>query len=87
MDVPTFILRNEWNVICGKETRVSTAPYLTAETGMFFDDLNHFSIVLSEWARNRGDLHPRAWVMENMSDEVCAKKMLEIVRGVPVGCP
>ncbi len=78
MDVPTLMWGNKHNVIRGKGTRVSVAPYLTAQTGSFFEDANDLAVLLSKFQTGKISFSPRQWVLENMSDEVCAKKLLDI---------
>lgn len=78
-DVPTLIWRNpEDYSYQGKTYASSTAPYLTSETGLFFDDLEHFKTVFSQWTAKQNSYQPRCWVMKNMSDEVCAQRLWEI---------
>lgn len=77
-DVPTLIWRNEENVYQGRVFACSTAPYLGAQTGLFFDALADFGGGLSYWESHRYQFRPREWVLENMSDEVCATKLLDI---------
>jgi len=83
MDVPTLIWRNERKVIDGKETHVSTAPYLTPQTGRFFNDTADLSRLLGEIGAGEVSFAPRRWVLEYMSDEVCAGKLLELA-GIPL---
>lgn len=74
-NVPTLILRQTENVYRGRRFRCSTAPFLTDQTGLFFDDLNDFKEQFAYWQSHREQFAPRDWVMENMSDEVCAAKL------------
>lgn len=74
-DVPTLIWRNEIYLYRQKTLFGSTAPYLTDQTGLFFDSAHDFVSVLDQWAQNRARFRPRQWVLENMSDEVCARRL------------
>ena len=80
-DVPTLILKNTSNVYHGRRYACSTAPYLTSQNGLFFDDLEDFKTQFRYWETHRDQFTPRAWTLENMSDEVCAallyKKVIE----------
>lgn len=76
--VPTLIWRNETHKYQGKTFACSTAPYLSEETGAFFTDIADFETVFINWVNNRERFQPRKWVMENMSDKVCAQKLLDI---------
>ena len=71
-DVPTLIWRNTSNVSSGRRYECSTAPYLTSQNGLFFNDLEDFKIQFRYWEEHRERFTPRAWVLEHMSDEVCA---------------
>jgi hypothetical protein len=80
-DVPTLIWRNTSNVWGGRRFACSTAPYLTSQNGLFFDGLEDFKMQFAYWEAHREQFKPRAWTLENMSDEVCAsilcKKVFE----------
>lgn len=79
VDVPTMLWRNTTNVYKGRLYRCSTAPYLCDQNGLFFDDLEHFKQQFASWQANRANFAPRAWVLENMSDEVCARQLYKRV--------
>jgi len=81
-DVPTFIWNNHLNVYRGRSYLCSTAPYLTDENGIFFDDFYDFQIKFKQWEQGHFRFQPRKWCVENMSDEVCAKKLLDIIQSV-----
>lgn len=83
-DVPTLILRNTLNTYEGRKFNCSTAPFLTDATGLFFDDLTHFKIQFDFWQTHREQFYPRAWVFENMSDEVSARLLYRHVTGEEV---
>jgi hypothetical protein len=74
-DVPTLLWRNDYDVINGRLLKTSTAPYLCKENGLFFSDLEDFKKKVSYWQSNREEFTPRAWTLNNMSDEVCARKI------------
>ncbi|MEO5357098.1 MAG: hypothetical protein H7844_07360 [Nitrospirae bacterium YQR-1] len=85
-DVPTLV----WNPGVytlyentgrAKTVNVSSAPYLTAETGLFFRDFESFKEVFSEWESSPGAFNARRWVIENMSDELCAAKLTKLIHG------
>lgn len=77
-DVPTLIWRNTANTHRGRTYFCSTAPYLTSETGMFFDGMNDFESTFLKWKSKRDSFKPRRWVLENMSDEVSARELCRI---------
>jgi hypothetical protein len=78
-DVPTLIWRNTSNVWGGRRYVCSTAPYLTPQNGLFFDDLEDFKVKFAYWEAHREQFKPRAWTLENMTDEVCASMLYKKV--------
>jgi hypothetical protein len=70
VDVPTLLWKQDYVTYKGRTYRSSTAPYLTPQTGVFFQSLTEFEKVFEDWDNNRNQFHPRQWVLENMSDEV-----------------
>lgn len=81
-DVPTFIWNNHTNVYRGRSYLCSTAPYLTDDNGIFFDNFNDFQIKFNQWEKGHFKFQPRKWCLENMSDEVCAQKLIDIVHSI-----
>jgi len=85
--VPTLV----WNpgfvfhVVCGKNYvfECSSAPYLTNATGRFFRDLDGLTALLTEFAAGKLRLFPRPWVINNMTDTICARRLLAILTGQP----
>jgi glycosyl transferase family 1 len=51
----------------------SSAPYLAPANGRWFSDVTELAALLDEWDALRADLRPRDWVLENMTDEHCAR--------------
>ena len=80
-DVPTLIWRNIENSIRGRRYITSTAPYLSINTGLFFDDFENFKIIFAKWESMKDAFRPRQWVLENMSDEVCARLICQLAIG------
>ncbi len=79
VDVPTLLWKNTSNVHRGRKYHCSTAPYLCAQNGLFFDNFEDFKRKFSHWEANRGQFAPREWAVGNMSDEVCATNLYERV--------
>ena len=79
-DVPTLA----WNSgVCffgdrGVFCPASSAPYLCADTGLFFSDIEGFRRAWDVFERERRRFAPRAWVARHMTDEVCARKLAAI---------
>lgn len=59
---------------------ISTCPYLTKETGTTFFELRELEDILKKMPELLPTFAPRKWVLENMTDEVCARKFLNIVK-------
>jgi hypothetical protein len=76
MDVPTFVIDNRQRLVGGRPVEVSTAPYLSAATGRFWSDPEELEICLSAPALSR--FAPRDWMLDHMSDQVCARKLVAI---------
>jgi len=78
-DVPTLIWQNNSNVHRGRSYLCSTAPYLHPENGLFFDNLNDFKGKFEIWEASPDQFAARAWTLTNMSDEVSAGILHQIV--------
>lgn len=76
-DVPTLIKRNTQQVLHGRHLKVSTAPYLGSQNGLFFDDYDHFKVQICHFKKDHEQFTPRSWTLANMSDEVCAKQLYD----------
>ena len=82
MDVPTLAWdprgEAEWR---GRrfEARAS-APYLTAHTGRLWRSIDTLGAVCRGALSDRAAIHPRQWVLENMTDAICAAALLNIIR-------
>jgi len=82
-DVPTLL----WNQrtatfnhprFRGVPFPTTTSPYLTRETGLFFYSYDEFERAFQQWEGARATFRPRQWVLENMSDEVCARLLCDL---------
>ena len=78
-DVPTLLWKNTSNVYQGRRYKISTAPYLCTQNGLFFDDFEDFKTHFNYWQAHREQFTPRAWTLANMSDEVCASMLYKKV--------
>lgn len=81
MDVPTLAWDPrgiaEWR---GYTFRAgSSAPFLTAETGVLWREVDELGGVLDRALARRHAFRPRAWVLEHMTDEVCARALYRII--------
>jgi hypothetical protein len=86
-DIPTLV----WNpgfvfqVVQAKNHvfECSSAPYLTDATGRFFRDLDAFTALLADFAAGKLRFSPRQWVLNNMTDTICAQRLHAIITGQP----
>ncbi len=81
VDVPTLIWKNDFQSKGpgGRTYPCSTAPYLCEENGLFFKDLEDFKLQFSYLEANRKQFRPREWAINNMSDAVCASKLIKLI--------
>jgi hypothetical protein len=84
-DVPTLLWfqgQNTWAP--GRTFASSTAPYLCDSTGLFFSSVAEFEDALTRWEATKETFRPRQWVLDHMSDEVCARQLCRLAGiGVP----
>lgn len=55
------------------------APFLTPESGMFFESAEKFSSAFDEFQSKLPSFTPREYVINNLSDKVCAENYLKII--------
>lgn len=82
MNVPTVVWDPqgdaEW---LGRRLRsASSAPYLTPATGVAFGDIGVLKPALDRALRSLDSFQPRGWVLENMTDAVCSKRLYELIK-------
>jgi hypothetical protein len=85
MNVPTFIRSvNSWKSPSGFFYDAEAAPYLSSETGAYFSDLPELLALLM--AINSAELKysPRAWVLNHMTDRVCAQALTEQIQKIGI---
>jgi len=81
MNVPTLV----WDPRGDAEwrgrifTSGSSAPYLTPATGEAFRTIDALEPALQRVLRSRGCFQPREWVLANMTDAVCSKRLYELI--------
>jgi hypothetical protein len=78
-DVPILVWNNHTNIYNGRTYHCTPAPYLTKENGLFFDNFDDFVLKFNEWEQGKYQFSPRKWCKDNMSDEACAKKLINII--------
>jgi len=78
-NVPTLIWRNSEPTYLGVAYHGSSAPYLSSDTGKFFENVEDFTELVSQISTGHLKFSPRKWCEENMSDEVSARNLLKII--------
>jgi len=58
-------------------------PYINPRTGQFADETT-LPDVLLEMCQRYADYDPRAWIMENMSAQICSARLNESIKRVAV---
>jgi len=57
----------------------SSCPYLTAATGIAWRTLDELELALAEALSHCDRFQPRAWVLGNMTDAICARKLYRLI--------
>ncbi|HET9830301.1 MAG TPA: hypothetical protein VFP91_01270 [Vicinamibacterales bacterium] len=81
MNVPTVVWdpqgEAEWQ---GRRFRSeSSAPYLTRSTGIAVRDSGDLDGAIRQALATLDTFQPRGWVLEHMTDAVCAKRLYEVI--------
>lgn len=82
MNVPTLILQRKSTRYLGRTFRTDSAPFLTDQTGRFFQDFQGFQREFRFWLARPNRFRPRAWVLRHMSDEVCARDLFRKIQRI-----
>ena len=80
-NIPTLVFKISNITFPESDYVASSAPYLTQDTGRFFTSLNELENILRKDINKKylKTFKPREWVLRNMSDEVCAKKLIDLI--------
>jgi uncharacterized protein (DUF1501 family) len=57
----------------------SSAPFLTPTTGLAAGTTAGLEPAIRQALATLGSFQPRAWVLENMTDAICSKKLYELI--------
>ncbi len=57
----------------------SSCPYLTPATGLEWQTFEEFERALFEALARRNRFQPRAWVLEHMTDAICARQLQQLI--------
>ena len=80
-DVPTFVIKNtlwQYNQYSWNDDKIS-APYLTKESGVFFDTDN-LDNILDEFINNKMSFSPRKYCIDNLSDIVTTNIYINTIK-------
>jgi hypothetical protein len=81
MNVPTIVWDPqgdaEWRGM--HFTSDSSAPYLTPATGLAARDTAALEPAIRRALASLGSFRPREWVLGNMTDAICSKKLYELI--------
>ena len=58
----------------------SSAPYLTPATGLAARDTAGLEPVIRQALASLGGFRPREWVLANMTDAICSRRLYELIR-------
>lgn len=91
-DVPTLMWRKDRHSFehprsLGRTFATSPAPHLTDATGRFFANRDEFTRIFQDWESGCFQFAPRDWVLANMSDEVCARRLYQLASSFPTEEP
>jgi hypothetical protein len=82
MNVPTVVwdARGEAEWRGRRFVSGSSAPYLTAATGVAFREIGELKPALDRALQSLDSFQPRDWVLANMTDAVCSRKLYELIK-------
>lgn len=82
MNVPTIVWNPGFYRIGEKNYICSSAPYLTKQTGAFFRNFEEFKKIEQSGAFEPQRYSARQWILENLTDELSAQKLLDIIKNL-----
>jgi hypothetical protein len=81
-DVPTFVYYNFEPTFCGIKYNGNSAPYLNDFNGKFFNNSAELEKLIIDINDGKVTFSPRDWCLKNMTDEICAQKLIDIINKV-----
>lgn len=80
MNVPTLVYNLRKYSASGKTFTINSfCPYLTDKTGIDWRELDELEGWIKSMPLCINEFSPRSWVLENMTDVVCTKKLLDLI--------
>lgn len=80
MNIPTLVWAPGTAFIYNRWIPVSSAPYLTQATGVFWQTVNDLNAILISYNELKRRFAPRNWVLNYMTDESSIMLMLDIIQ-------
>ena len=80
-DIPTLVWNPKIDYPFDPRFKTSACPYLTAKTGAQWETFDKFKTLLNNIEALLPSFHPQDWVLRHMTDEICAKNLLNILSG------
>lgn len=76
--IPTLVWARGRMVYRDMVYDTSSAPYLSGQTGRAFRTVAELAALLADWDALAPSFAPRRWVLEHMTDEICAARYREL---------
>lgn len=84
MDCPTLCWNSHFcpfpNTGTHLEGNQLGSPYVCKENGMMFDSIGELEDIIKKYEKLVTTIHPRTWLLENMTDAVCSRRFLKLIR-------
>jgi glycosyltransferase involved in cell wall biosynthesis len=62
----------------------TTTPYWDERCGEYFYDSNNFEDIFNKFIFNIENYRPREYILENLSMEVCEKKLIDTINNINI---
>jgi hypothetical protein len=79
MNVPSLVWNPGTFFMKGMNFTSSSAPCLSNETGLFFQDATKFEEVVKKLTAQPPAFKPREWILRHLTDEISARNLLELI--------
>jgi hypothetical protein len=73
VNVPTFIYKVDSTIIDNIKLYISSAPYLSETSGLYFNGFTDFKNKFNEFENRNLEFNPRNYVYKNLTDVACSK--------------
>lgn len=80
MNIPTLVWNTKELVRNGRKySVVSACPYLSSNTGIEWSNIEELDGILHNLETNLNERNPRSWILQYMTDMICARNLLNIL--------